>query len=333
MEPSLAPPTTPEPGTRPGGRTLLACVAIIAVVFFGTDALARNSEAFWELAAEAGGGSEDAALVFEAQAHRLAGGPPLAALVMGSSVADSNYSLREMERVLGVPRDRVARLWMPAMSGLELAMVAPVVRELRPERVYVPAVALLMIDEVSWDRTRTYSPRIATRLFSLGDLFADRREHGARMLSASHVVLRRRGELRRALLGSFRDLTALPPAREPAALGEQVAALRRARDEDFECGAIHLRALRVFAQEVEAAGSTLVLSVAPLSPRSIASRDAVSDKLEQCLRELDLPGTQLLTRETRPEFTERDFRDLIHLNREGAERFTRWSLGEPDDAL
>lgn len=331
MEPSL--PPSPDPAPRPGGRTLLACIAIGVLVFVGTDALARHSEAFWELAADASGASEDAALVFEGQAHRLAGGPRLAALVMGSSVAESNYSLREMERVLGVPRDRVARLWMPAMSGLELAMVAPVVRELRPERVYVPAVALLMIDEVSWDRTRTYSPRIATRLFPVGELFADRREHGARMLSASHVVLRRRSELRRALLGSFRDVTAMPPSREPAALGEQVAALRRARDEDFHCNAIHLRALRVFAQEVQAAGSTLVLSVAPLAPRSVASREAVSTKLAQCLRELDLPSTQLLTHEARPEFTEQDFRDLIHLNRDGAERFTRWSLGAPDDAL
>lgn len=333
MEPSLPSPATQEPPPRPGGRTLLACIAIIAGVFFGTDALARNSEAFWELAAEASGGSEDAALVLEAQAHRLTSGPRLAALVMGSSVADSNYSLREMERLLGLPRDRVARLWMPAMSGLELAMVAPVVRELRPERVYVPAVPLLMIDEVSWDRTRTYSPRIAARLFPLGELFADRREHGSRMLAASHIVVRRRSELRRTLLGSLRDVTALPPAPEPAALGEQVAALRRAGDEDFHCNAIHLRALRVFAEEVRAAGSTLVLSVAPLSPRSIASRDAVTDKLEQCLRGLELPSTQLLTRETRPEFTERHFRDTIHLNRDGAERFTRWTLGEPDDAL
>ena len=215
-------------------------------------------------------------------------------------------------------------------------MLAPTVRELRPERVYVPAVPLLMVDEVAWDRTRTYSPRIATRLFSPGDLFTDRREHGARMLAASHVVLRRRSELRRVLLGSFRDVTAMAPAPQPAALGEQVAALRRARDEDFTCSSIHLRALRLFADEVHAAGGTLVVSVAPLSPRSVANRVAVFDKLEQCLRDLHMPGTQLLTRETRPEFTEDDFRDLIHLNRDGAERFTRWSLsplGEPVDAL
>ena len=128
-------------------------------------------------------------------------------------------------------------------------------------------------------------------------------------------------------------LTEGDPPIEPAALGEQVAALRRARDGDFHCNAIHLRALRVFAEEVQAAGSTLVLSVAPLAPRSVASREAVSTKLAQCLRELDLPSTQLLTHEARPEFTERDFRDLIHLNRDGAERFTRWSLGAPDDAL
>jgi hypothetical protein len=322
----------PEPASRPGGRTLIACIAISVAAFVGTDALARNSDAFWELAEESTSASENAALVLEGQAHRLSNGPRLAALVMGSSVAESNYAMREMERVLGVPRDRVGRLWMPAMSGLELAMLAPTVRELRPERVYVPALPLLMIDEVSWDRTRTYSPRVAMRLFPLGELFADRKEHGSRMLSASHIVVRRRSELRRALLGSFRDVTAMAP-REDSPLRDQVAALRRSRDEDFHCDSIHLRALRLFAEELHAVGTTLVLTIAPLTPRSPVSRDAVYERLEQCISELELPSTEVRARATGPAFTERDFRDSIHLTRDGAERFTRWTLGEPADAL
>lgn len=331
MEPSLPPPASPEPAPRPGGRTLLACIAIGVAAFVGTDALARHSEAFWELADESTSGSEDAALALESQAHRLANGPRLAALVMGSSVAESNYALREMTRVLGVPRERVARLWMPAMSGLELAMLAPTVRDLRPERVYVPALPLLMVDEVAWDRTRTYSPRIATRLFPLGELFADRREHGSRMLAASHIVLRRRSELRRALLGSFRDVTAMPSIAPPSPLREQLNALRRARDEDFRCDAIHLRALRLFAEAIHETGTTLVLTVSPLSPRSAANRDVLYERLERCLGEL--PHTEVRARATGPEFTEDDFRDGIHLTREGAMRFTHWTLGEPADAL
>lgn len=326
--------TSPEsdPSSRRGNLTLLACVLIGLAAFVGTDALATHSEAFWELAEEGTSGSEDAALVLEARAHRLAAGPRLAALVMGSSVADSNYELRTLAEGLGQPRERVDKLWMPAMSGLELAMLAPAIRQLRPERVHVPALPLLMLDEVSWERTRTYSPRMAARLFPLRDLVADRNEHGSRTLAASHIVVRRRSELRRALLGSYRDITALP-SEPPPTIGEQLDTLRRARDADFRCDAIHLRALRLFAEEVRDAGGTLVLATAPLAPGTQASRDEVADRLEHCLRELELPATELLTRETRPEFTRRDFRDLIHLNREAAERFTRWTLGEPDDAL
>ena len=316
---------------RRGNHTLLLCALIGLVVFVGSDALASRSDWLWDLVASGASGSENAAVMLEARAHRLALEPPLAALVMGSSVADADFADRALAATLQVPRARVAKLWMPAMSDVELAMLVPLVRRLRPERVVVPASPFAMLEGLRWDRTRAYDPEVAWRLFTPRELFADRVEHLSRGFASTHVVVRHRRELRRVLLGDHRDVTALPPQGERPRVGEQIHALERAREVDFRCDTVHLRALELFAQEVRAAGAELIIASAPIAERSLAGSAALRDRLDVCLESSSLAGARLRLGRDRPAFERSDFRDLIHLTRPAAERFTRWAL-EPSHA-
>jgi hypothetical protein len=185
----------------------------------------------------------------------------------------------------------------------------------------------MMLDQLRWDRTRAYSPRVAWRLFSLQQLFADRLEHSSRAVAATHVIVRRRSELRRVLLGSRRDLTAMPPRGERPRVGDQIQALADASLADFRCDSVHARALELFAAEVRAAGAQLVIASAPVADRSLAGSAALSPRLDACLESLVLAGAELRLGRDRPAFERGDFRDLIHLRTGAAERFTRWALG------
>lgn len=329
----------PRADARQGNRALLVCALVGLVVFVGSDALASRSDWLWDVVGRGASGSENAAVMLEARAHSLAQEPPLAALVMGSSVADADFTERALAASLEVPPARVAKLWMPAMSDVELAMLAPLVRRLRPERVIVPASPFVMLGGLRWDRTRAYAPEVAWRLFTPRELFTDRVEHLSRAFASTHVIVRHRRELRRVLLGDHRDITALPPQGERPRVGEQIHALERARQGDFRCDTVHVRALEIFAQDVRATGAELIIASAPMAGRSLAGSAASSERLDACLESLSLAGARLRLGRDRPAFEHDDFRDLIHLDRAAAERFTRWVLepapnaGRPPHAL
>lgn len=312
---------------RSGNTTLLVCVSIGLAVFIATDVVASRSDTFWQWVERGASGSEDAGVVLEARAFALARESRLEALVMGSSVADADFSHSLLAERLSVPRARMAKLWMPAMSDVELAMLSPQVRALRPARVFVPVTPFVMLDGLRWDRTRAYDPSIALRLFSPAELLADRAEHASRAFASANVVVRRRAELRRVLLGSLRDVTAMPPVVERPRIGEQIHTLEGATLADFRCDTVHARALVVFAAEVRAAGAQLVLASAPIAERSVAGSPALAQRLDACLKSLPLSGAVLRLAQDRPPFGRRDFRDLIHLGRAAAERFTEWAVG------
>ena len=297
------------------GRTLSACVVVALVFWVGSNALLERSAWFWR-AALAGdqGRALHYPLTVEARlALRRAQSARL--VVLGSSVAQADVGWRRVATRWRLARGELVVVAVPGGQGFELAQLAPTLADLEPRRVLLFVTPWLLHDEVDWQGTRFYHPRVAFDALGWRRSLARHDLHAAGLLAASHVVLRRRDALRDQLFGEARYRAK-----------DRAAAARRqrraeARPEQFSCANPHLDALAVAAEIFDRGGAEVWLVPVPVADRRLPA-DAEA-RLEHCLADFAARhGVERLRRTELPAMRPADFADPVHLNAAGRRRFT-----------
>ena len=308
----------------PAGRVLVLLLLAATVLYVGSDRLLRNSTAFWRFCARYSNSTHGRPLEIEASLALLEPGT-LDLAVLGDSIAQSDLSVPRLAQGLGMATDRVLDLHLPAGSPVELAMMAPELVRALPRVVVLLAPVWILYETTEADDMRFYSPSMAPRLFSTREILADHTAHVSNALASTHVVVRHRDRLRRAIGAAatgrspdsdLPDDLAHSPNAQPEAAAPSIG-----RRQPI-CPNPQTRAIAVLAERLQARGTSFtVVSTPSLDERG--HRPFLLDTLDACLASmaaesgfLHIPSTEF----HQPEAGE--FSDPSHMNLVGRMRFT-----------
>ena len=205
-------------------------------------------------------------------------------------------------------------------------MMAPLLERLRPTILVYPMTLWSLDDDVDWDLVRFYDPAVAVSVLGWRELAREHDEHFSGLLEYGHVVLRHRDAIRRTVgagIGKRWKGGAEGPPRLLFAHVQERADERRGRvREDFDCPSVHTRALGYLATRLREAGTQMIVVATPVLSRW-QHDERLTAMMDNCMqREAAAHGYRYVPVASSADIRREHFRDSLHMNEAGRERFT-----------
>jgi hypothetical protein len=312
-------------GHKPGGRTLLAVVAILVAAYALSNVVLGNWPGFWSFARSRADGY--GSMVARAEANiRLRPARRARMLFVGSSTVNRNIDLHVLADASPWDSDHLGLLWFPGATQLELAMFAPRLVEKQPDIVVILDSVWSLREDEPWQSLRHYDFSVASELLGWRGLLAGHALHADFALSSSHAVTRNRRAFRQVLFSRLGNSSSL--GRKEAwtllhgATAARARARRQARASEFACPSVHVDALELLARRLAAVGTRVAVVQSPTQLRW-ADSQRVQGEYKRCLGEAaERSGFTFIDKTMLPGFGADDFYDRVHLTPEARPRFS-----------